>query len=92
MQIIHQLILGLSKSQLSKMIQSGGFLGRLFGPLPKTELPLIGNVIKPLTKSVLITLGLTPAASAVDTGIHKKNIRFWSSLGLYFACNNINNI
>ena len=54
------------------MIQSGGFLGRLFGPLPKTELPLIGNVIKPLTKSVLITLGLTPAASAVDTGIHKK--------------------
>ena len=30
----------LSKTQLSKMIQSGGFLGRLLGPLPKTGLPL----------------------------------------------------
>ena len=30
----------LSKTQLSKMIQSGGFLGRLLGPLLKTGLPL----------------------------------------------------
>ena len=37
----------LAKSQLSKMIQSGGFLGKLLGPLPKTGLPLIKNVIKP---------------------------------------------
>ena len=44
----------LSKTQLSKMIQSGGFLGRLLGPLLKTGLPLIKNVIKPLAKSVLI--------------------------------------
>ena len=44
----------LSKTQLSKMIQSGGFLGRLLGPLLKTALPLISNVIKPLTKSVWI--------------------------------------
>ena len=29
-----------SKTQLSKMIQSGGFLGKLLGPLLKTELPL----------------------------------------------------
>ena len=65
----------LSKTQLSKMIQSGGFLGRLLGPLLKTGLPLIEYVIKPLAKSVLIPLGLTPAASAVDAGIHKKNIR-----------------
>ena len=43
----------LSKTQLSKMIQSGGFLGRLLGPLLKTGLPLIKNVIKPLTKTVL---------------------------------------
>ena len=57
------------------MIQSGGFLGRLLGPLLKTGLPLIKNVIKPLAKSVLIPLGLTAAASAVDAGIHKKNIR-----------------
>ena len=65
----------LSKTQLSKMIQSVGFLGRLLGPLLKTGLPLIQNVIKPLAKSVLIPLGLTAAASAADVGIHKKNIR-----------------
>ena len=62
----------LSKTQLSKIIQSGGFLGRLLGPLLKTGLPLIKNVIKPLAKSVLIPLGLTAAASAADTGIPKK--------------------
>ena len=62
----------LSKSQLSKMIQSGGFLGRLLGPLLKTGLPLIKNVIKPLAESVLILLGLTAATSAADAQIHKK--------------------
>ena len=62
----------LSKTPSSKMIQSGGFLGRLFGPLLKTGLPLIKNVIKPLAKSVLIPLGLTAATSAADGGIHKK--------------------
>ena len=51
-------------------MQSGGFLGRLLGPLLKTGLPLIKNVIKPLAKSVLIPLGLTAAASAADAGIH----------------------
>ena len=35
----------LSKTQLSRMIQSGGFLDRLLGPLLKTGLPLIKNVI-----------------------------------------------
>ena len=44
----------LSKTQLSKMIQSGGFLGRLLGPSLKTGLPLTKNVSKPLAKSVLI--------------------------------------
>ena len=43
----------LSKTQLSKKIQSGEFLGRLLGPLLKTGLTLIKNVIKPLAKSVL---------------------------------------
>ena len=62
----------LSKTQLSKMIQSGGFLGKLLGPLLKTGLPLIKNVIKPLAKSVLISLGLTAAASSADAGIHKQ--------------------
>ena len=60
----------LSKGQLSKMVQSGGFLGRLLGPLLKTGSPIINNVIKPLAKSVLIPLGLTAAASAADAGIH----------------------
>ena len=53
-----------SKTQLSKIIQSGGFLGKLFGPLLKTGLPLIKNVTTLLAKSVLIPLGLTAAASA----------------------------
>ena len=60
----------LSKTHLFKMIQSGGFLGRLLGPLLKTGLPLIKNVIKTLAKSVLIPLALTAAASAADAGIH----------------------
>ena len=62
----------LSKTQLSKMIQSGGFLGRLSGPLLRIGLPLMKSVIKPLAKSVLVPLGLTAAASAADAGIHKK--------------------
>ena len=36
----------LSKTQISKMIQSGGFLGRLLGPLLKTGSPLTKNVMK----------------------------------------------
>ena len=54
------------------MIQSGGFLVRLLGPLLKTGLQSMVNVIKPLAKSILIPLGLTAAASAADAGIHKK--------------------
>ena len=69
----------LSKTQLLKMIQSGGFLGRLLGPLLKTGLPLIKNVMKPSVKSVLMPLGLTAAASAADVGIHKKIIRIRQS-------------
>ena len=62
----------LSKTQLSKMIQSGGFLGRLLCSLLKTGLLLLKNVIKTLAKSVLIPLKLTAAASAADAGIHKR--------------------
>ena len=54
------------------MIQSGGVLSRLLGPLLKTGFPLIKSVIKPFAKSVLIPLGLTAAASVADAGIHKK--------------------
>ena len=53
------------------MMQSGGFLGRLLGPSLKTGLPLIKNVIKPLAKSILISLRLTAAESAADSGIQK---------------------
>ena len=64
-----------SKSQLSKIIQSGGFLGKLLGDLLKTGLPLIKNVIAPSAKSVLIPLGKTAAVSAADQGLHKKILR-----------------
>ena len=62
----------LSKPQSSKMIQTGGFLGRLLGPLLKTGLSLIKNPIKPLAKSVLIPLGLIAVVSAADAKILKK--------------------
>ena len=62
----------LSKTQLYKIGQSGGFLGRRLGPLLKTGLPLTGNVLKPLDKSVLIPVGLTAAAAATDSATHKK--------------------
>ena len=55
-----------------KIGQPGGFLGRLLGPLIKTGLPLIGNVLNLLDQNVLIPLGLTAAASATDAAIHEK--------------------
>ena len=64
--------LKLSEAQINEIIQSGGFLSKLLGPLLKTGLSLIKNVVKPLAKSVLIPFGLTAAASAADSGIHKK--------------------
>ena len=57
----------LSKVQIKKIIQSGGFLGKLLGPLLKTGLPLLKSVIKPLG-----LLGLTAASSAIDAGVKKK--------------------
>ena len=62
----------LSKTKLHKIVQSGGFLGRILGPLLKARLPLIENVLKPLAKSVLMPLGLTAAVLATDVAIHKK--------------------
>ena len=46
----------LSKTELHKIGQSGGFLGRLLRPLLKSGLPLTGNVLKPLAKSVSVPL------------------------------------
>ena len=58
----------LSKEQIKKLIQLGGFLGKLLsklaGPLMKLALPL--------TKNVLAPLGLTAAMSAIDGSIQKK--------------------
>ena len=68
LQIIQQLILSYQKLNYLRWYNLGGFLG----PLLKTGLPLIKIVIKPLAKSVLISLGLT-AAAAADAGIHKKS-------------------
>ena len=62
----------LSKTELHKIGQSGGILGRRLGPLLKTGLPLIENLLKPLARSLLIPLGLTAAVSATDAAIHKK--------------------
>ena len=57
----------MSKAQISKIIQSVGFLGKILGPLLKTGLPLLKSVIKPLG-----LLGLTAASSAIDAGVQKK--------------------
>ena len=62
----------LSKTQLHKIGQSEGFLDRLLGPLIKTGLPLIRNILKLLAKNVLIPLQLIAAASAADATIQKK--------------------
>ena len=60
--------LKLTRAQISKFIQSGGFLGSLLskvaGPLMKVAIPLGKNVLAPL--------GITAAASAIDAGIQKK--------------------
>ena len=62
--------LKLFKAQISKIIQSGGSLGSLLsilaGPLMKVAIPLVNNVLVPL--------GITAAASAIDAGIQKKHM------------------
>ena len=60
----------LLKTQLHKIRQSREFSGKVLGPLLKTGLPLIGNILEPLAKNVLIPLGLT--AAATDKAIHEK--------------------
>ena len=60
--------LKLSRAQISKLIQSEGFLGsllnKLAGPLIKVAIPLARNLLAPL--------GITAAASAIDAGIQEK--------------------
>ena len=74
---------------MHKIGQSGGFLGRLLGPLLKTGLPSIGNVLKPLVKIVLIPSGLTAVALGTDraiqnkmfgSGMHPLDLSRWTTL------------
>ena len=60
--------LKLSKAHISKIIQSGGFLGSLLSKLAGSLM----KVAIPLAKNVLAPLGITAAASAIDAGIQKK--------------------
>ena len=57
----------LYKAQISKIIQSCGFLRKILPPLLKSGLPLLKSVIKPLG-----LLSLTVASSAIDAGVQKK--------------------
>ena len=57
----------LSKTQITEIIQSVGFLGKVLGSLLKTGFPLLKSVIKPLG-----LLGLTAVSSAIDAGVQKK--------------------
>ena len=82
----------LSKTQWSKMIQSGEFLRRLLGLLLKAGLHLIKNAIKPLAKSVLIHLGLNAAASAADAWMHKKILGPGSTTTLIISNDKIEDI
>ena len=70
---------------MHKIKQSGGFLRRILGPLLKTGLPLIGNALKPLAKSVLMPLQLTAAASAVDATIHNKMFGHYKCLNIIYG-------
>ena len=75
--------LKLSKAQISKLIQSEGFLrsslSKLAGPLMKVAIPSAKNVLAPL--------GITAAASAIDAGIKKKT----TTTATWFWNNNFNN-
>ena len=66
----------LSKTQIKKIMQSGGFLGKL---LSKLVGPLM-KVAMPLAKNVLVPLGLTAAMSAIGGSMQKK-IHGWATKG-----------
>ena len=59
---------------MHKIGQSGEFLDKLLGALIKTGLPLMGNVLEPLAKSILVPLGLTAQHGGI---IQKKNVWIW---------------
>ena len=75
----------LSKTQLHKTGQYGGFLGRLLEPFLKTRQFLMKHLLKSLSKSVLAPLGSTAAAPTTDTAIHKKTFDSGRLLGINMA-------
>ena len=60
--------LKLCKARISKIIQSGGFLGSLLSKLAGSLM----KVTVPLVRNVLVPLEITAAATAIDAGIKKK--------------------
>ena len=52
----------LSKAQISKIIQSGGFLGSLLSKIAGRLM----KVAVPIARNILASLGVTAAASAID--------------------------
>ena len=68
----------LSKTQLSKMIQSGGFLGNLLGKLAG----LLMKVAMPLAKNVLAPFGISAAMFAIDGSIKKKMLGSGATKGV----------
>ena len=79
----------LSQTQVCKIIQSGGFLDRLLGTLPKVGLPLMKNVLEPLAKRVLISLRLTTAASPADARVDKRILGSGDFSGLSQQCRDL---
>ena len=79
----------LSKTQLRKIEKIRRILGRLLGPLLKTGLPLMKNVLKLLAKSILIPLGSAAAAAAATDAekIRKKMFRSGLPLDLAYGMN-----
>ena len=68
--------LKLCKARISKIIQSGGFLGSLLSKLAGSLM----KVTVPLVRNVLVPLGITAAATAIDAGIKKKKKTwFWNN-------------
>ena len=65
----------LCKTQISKIIQSGGFLRSL---LSKITVPLMRVAVQ-IAKIILAPSGITAAASAIDAGIQNKNTWFWNN-------------
>ena len=78
--------LTLSKAQISKINQSGGFVGSLLSKLAGPYM----KVVVPLPKNILAPLEITIPVSAIDVGI-QNNTCFWSSFFLPSANNNFNN-